>query len=75
MNNTLTTIIIVITVIIIIIIIILYKKLLEKFFQKFSIYLMSAKKKPKQKIQTNPLFVVAVDAISHARRNNAIKEK
>ena len=73
MNNTLTTIIIVITVIIIIII--LYKKLLEKFFQKFSIYLMSAKKKPKQKIQTNPLFVVAVDAISHARRNNAIKEK
>lgn len=73
MNNTLTTIIIVI--IVVVIIIILYKKLLEKFFQKFSIYLMSAKKKPKQKIQTNPLFVVAVDAISHARRNNAIKEK
>ena len=37
---------------------------------------MSAKKKPKQKkFKQTPLFVVAVDAISHARRNNAIKEK
>ena len=55
MNNTLTTIIIVI--IVVVIIIILYKKLLEKFFQKFSIYLMSAKKNQNKKFKQTPFLL------------------